>query len=96
VTLDNIRYTTCCIVGCGPAGAMLGPLLARQGVDVLALEKHSDFLEGFRGDTIRPSTMEVMDGLGVADRLLQLRHTKALEINLVDRLSSVRQFGAKV
>jgi len=55
---------------------MLGLLLARQGVDVLVLEKHADFLRDFRGDTIHPSTMEIMDELGLADPLLNLPHTK--------------------
>jgi NADPH-dependent 2,4-dienoyl-CoA reductase/sulfur reductase-like enzyme len=53
----NVRHTTCVIAGGGPAGAMLGLLLARRGVDVLVLEKHADFLRDFRGDTIHPSTM---------------------------------------
>ena len=72
----NVRHTTCVIAGGGPAGAMLGLLLARQGVDVLVLEKHADFLRDFRGDTIHPSTMEIMDELGLADPLLNLPHTK--------------------
>jgi 2-polyprenyl-6-methoxyphenol hydroxylase-like FAD-dependent oxidoreductase len=73
----NIQHVQCCIVGCGPAGAMLGYLLARHGVGVLVLEKHSDFLRDFRGDTIHPSTIQIMNELGLADRLLQLPHTKA-------------------
>ena len=72
----NVRHTTCVIAGGGPAGAMLGLLLARRGVDVLVLEKHADFLRDFRGDTIHPSTMEIMDELGLADPLLNLPHTK--------------------
>jgi len=59
---------------------MLGLMLAREGVDVLVLEKHADFLRDFRGDTIHPSTMEVMDELGLADGLLDLKHTKAPRI----------------
>jgi 2-polyprenyl-6-methoxyphenol hydroxylase-like FAD-dependent oxidoreductase len=78
--IQKVRHTTCCIVGCGPAGAMLGLLLARKGVDVLVLEKHSDFLRDFRGDTIHPSTMEIMDELGLTDRLLLLPHTKASQL----------------
>jgi 2-polyprenyl-6-methoxyphenol hydroxylase-like FAD-dependent oxidoreductase len=73
----NVRHTTCCIVGGGPAGAMLGLLLARKGVDVVVLEKHGDFLRDFRGDTIHPSTMELMDELGLAEKLLRIKHTKA-------------------
>ena len=60
----------CLIVGCGPAGAMLGLLLARAGASVLVLEKHADFFRDFRGDTIHPSTLEVLDQLGLADRFL--------------------------
>src|SRR3712207_2160057 len=73
----EVRHASCVIAGCGPAGAMLGLLLAREGVGVLVLEKHADFLRDFRGDTIHPSTMEIMDELGLADRLLGLPHTKA-------------------
>src|SRR5919107_3253625 len=75
--IHDVRHATCCIVGGGPAGAMLGLLLARKGVDVLVLEKHGDFLRDFRGDTIHPSTMEIMDDLGLAEKLLRLKHTKA-------------------
>jgi 2-polyprenyl-6-methoxyphenol hydroxylase-like FAD-dependent oxidoreductase len=76
----DVRHATCCVIGCGPAGAMLGLMLAREGVDVLVLEKHADFLRDFRGDTIHPSTMQIMDELGLDDGLLQLRHTKARKI----------------
>jgi 2-polyprenyl-6-methoxyphenol hydroxylase-like FAD-dependent oxidoreductase len=75
-----VRRATCCVIGCGPAGAMLGLMLAREGVDVLVLEKHADFLRDFRGDTLHPSTMEIMDELGLADGLLRLRHAKAPRI----------------
>ena len=71
----------CCIVGGGPAGMMLGLLLARAGVDVLVLEKHADFLRDFRGDTIHPSTLEVMHELGMLDELLALPHQEAREIS---------------
>lgn len=77
---DQARYSQsaqCCIVGCGPAGAMLGFLLARHGIDVLVLEKHNDFLRDFRGDTIHPSTMQIMDEVGLAEQLLRLPHAKA-------------------
>jgi 2-polyprenyl-6-methoxyphenol hydroxylase-like FAD-dependent oxidoreductase len=76
----EVRYATCCVIGCGPAGAMLGLMLAREGVDVLVLEKHADFLRDFRGDTLHPSTMQIMDELGLAEGLLGLRHTKARKI----------------
>ena len=64
--------TTCVIVGCGPAGAMLGYLLARAGLDVLVLEKHADFLRDFRGDTIHPSTLNLIDELGLGPAFAQL------------------------
>jgi 2-polyprenyl-6-methoxyphenol hydroxylase-like FAD-dependent oxidoreductase len=67
----------CCIVGGGPAGMMLGYLLARAGVDVIVLEKHADFLRDFRGDTIHPSTLEVMHELGWLERFLELPHQEA-------------------
>jgi 2-polyprenyl-6-methoxyphenol hydroxylase-like FAD-dependent oxidoreductase len=70
----------CCIAGGGPAGMMLGLLLARAGVDVAVLEKHADFLRDFRGDTIHPSTLEVMHELGVLERLLTLPHQKVSRI----------------
>lgn len=74
--MENIE-TTCVIAGAGPAGLMLGFLLARAGVDVVVVEKHADFLRDFRGDTIHPSTLEVMDELGLIDDFLQLPHTRA-------------------
>jgi 2-polyprenyl-6-methoxyphenol hydroxylase-like FAD-dependent oxidoreductase len=69
--------TTCCVVGGGPAGMMLGLLLARAGVDVTVLEKHADFLRDFRGDTIHPSTLCVMKELGLLDEFLKLPHNPA-------------------
>jgi 2-polyprenyl-6-methoxyphenol hydroxylase-like FAD-dependent oxidoreductase len=66
--------TRCCIVGGGPAGMMLGLLLARAGVDVAVLEKHGDFLRDFRGDTIHPSTLELMHELGILEEFLRLPH----------------------
>ena len=73
--------TRCCIVGGGPCGLMLGFLLARAGVDVVVLEKHADFLRDFRGDTIHPSTLELMDELGLLDEFLELPHQKAATIS---------------
>ncbi len=64
----------CCIAGGGPAGMMLGFLLARAGLDVVVLEKHADFLRDFRGDTIHPSTLEVMHEVGLLDAFLALPH----------------------
>ena len=73
--------TRCAIVGGGPCGLMLGFLLARAGVDVVVLEKHADFLRDFRGDTIHPSTLEVMGELGLLDEFLKLPHQKATTIS---------------
>ncbi len=81
----NVLTTSCCIVGGGPAGMMLGLLLARAGVDIIVLEKHADFLRDFRGDTIHPSTLEIMHELGFLDEFLKLPHQP------VPRL--VAQFG---
>ncbi|HEY6834028.1 MAG TPA: FAD-dependent oxidoreductase [Pseudolabrys sp.] len=78
--------TTCCIAGGGPAGMMLGFLLARAGVAVTVLEKHPDFLRDFRGDTIHPSTLELMYELGLLEEFLKLPHSR------VERLSG--QVGA--
>jgi 2-polyprenyl-6-methoxyphenol hydroxylase-like FAD-dependent oxidoreductase len=69
-----------CIAGGGPAGMMLGLLLARAGVTVLVLEKHADFLRDFRGDTIHPSTLEVMHELGLLEGLLALPHQEVREL----------------
>src|SRR5262245_9799669 len=71
----------CCVAGGGPAGMMLGYLLARAGIQVLVLEKHGDFLRDFRGDTIHPSTLEVMHRLGLLDEFLKLPHQKVYELN---------------
>jgi 2-polyprenyl-6-methoxyphenol hydroxylase-like FAD-dependent oxidoreductase len=80
------QRVTCCIAGGGPAGMMLGVLLARVGVKVLVLEKHKDFLRDFRGDTIHPSTLQLMNELGWLDEFLRLPHQE------VTRLFG--QFGA--
>src|ERR1700726_4279822 len=64
----------CCIAGRGPAGIMLGFLLARAGVDTIVLEKHADFFRDFRGDTIHPSTLELMYELGILEEFLKLPH----------------------
>ncbi len=73
---EQVEQTTCCIVGSGPAGAVLALLLARRGVPIVLLEEHMDFDRDFRGDTIHPSVMQILDEIGLADRLLQLPHTK--------------------
>jgi 2-polyprenyl-6-methoxyphenol hydroxylase-like FAD-dependent oxidoreductase len=73
--------TTCCIVGGGPAGVMLGYLLARRGVNVTVLEKHQDFFRDFRGDTCHPSTLELMYELGILDEFLEVPHQKLRSIS---------------
>jgi 2-polyprenyl-6-methoxyphenol hydroxylase-like FAD-dependent oxidoreductase len=99
----NALITQCCIVGGGPAGMMAGFLLARAGVDVVVLEKHADFLRDFRGDTIHPSTLELMHELGLLDAFLRLPHRKVerlagqignVRITIADfaRLSSTCKF----
>jgi 2-polyprenyl-6-methoxyphenol hydroxylase-like FAD-dependent oxidoreductase len=72
--------TRCCIAGGGPAGMMLGLLLARAGIDVVVLEKHADFLRDFRGDTVHPSTMQVMFELGLLDAFLARPHSEVREL----------------
>ena len=79
--MESIR---CCIAGGGPAGMMLGFLLARAGIDVIVLEKHADFLRDFRGDTVHPSTLQVMHELGLLDAFLARPH------------SEVRTLGAQI
>ncbi len=74
--------TCCCIVGGGPAGMMLGFLLARAGVEVMVLEKHADFLRDFRGDTIHPSTLELMHELGILDEFLNRPHNQVREVHV--------------
>jgi 2-polyprenyl-6-methoxyphenol hydroxylase-like FAD-dependent oxidoreductase len=74
--VDGSDRTTCCVVGGGPAGAVLSLLLARSGIRVALLEAHKDFNREFRGDTIHPSVLEVLDQIGLAEKLHQLRHSK--------------------
>ena len=71
----------CCVAGGGPAGMILGFLLARAGVDVVVLEKHADFLRDFRGDTVHPSTLELMYELGILDEFLKQPHQKVRELS---------------
>jgi 2-polyprenyl-6-methoxyphenol hydroxylase-like FAD-dependent oxidoreductase len=73
----------CCIAGGGPAGLMLGLLLARAGVTVAVLEKHADFLRDFRGDTIHPSTIDLLDQLGLKGQFLELPHDEIETLDIV-------------
>src|SRR6188768_4083484 len=86
----------CCIAGGGPAGMMLGLLLARAGVQVLVLEKHEDFLRDFRGDTVHPSTLEVMHELGLLEAFLARPHQEVdrLGAQIGDRVYGIADFSA--
>jgi 2-polyprenyl-6-methoxyphenol hydroxylase-like FAD-dependent oxidoreductase len=86
---DAIK-TTCCVAGGGPAGMMLGFLLARAGVPVTVLEKHKDFLRDFRGDTVHPSTLELMHELGLLDQFLKLPHSKVDHVSMQIGADTVR------
>ena len=78
--MGSYLQTTCCIVGGGPAGMVVGYLLARTGIEVQILEKHADFLHDFRGDTVHPSTLELMHELGVLEDLLRLPHQRLTKV----------------
>lgn len=80
--IADVQEVDCCIIGGGPAGAVLSLLLARQGIAVTLLEAHRDFDRDFRGDTLQPSAMEIMEEMGLADRLLELPHTKLRSITV--------------
>jgi len=82
--------TRCCIVGGGPAGMMLGYLLGRSGVDTIVLEKHADFFRDFRGDTVHPSTLQVMDELGLIDGFLKLPHQRLQKMDGMFGETSIR------
>jgi 2-polyprenyl-6-methoxyphenol hydroxylase-like FAD-dependent oxidoreductase len=83
-----------CVVGGGPAGLVLALLLVRQGRWVVVLEKHPDFLRDFRGDTVHPSTLEVLDEMGLVDRVEALPHRKVqqLRVTFADRTVAVADF----
>lgn len=87
--------TTCCISGGGPAGMMTGFLLARAGIEVLVLEKHADFFRDFRGDTIHPSTFELIHELGILDEFLALPHQEQSGLGAVfnDRFLKLADFS---
>ncbi|MET0337886.1 MAG: FAD-dependent oxidoreductase [Caulobacter sp.] len=81
MTTTRALETRCVVVGGGPAGMVAGLLLARAGVETVVLEKHGDFLRDFRGDTIHPSTLQVMADLGVLEEFLRLPHQKVVELS---------------
>jgi 2-polyprenyl-6-methoxyphenol hydroxylase-like FAD-dependent oxidoreductase len=90
-----VSEVDCCIVGGGPAGMMLGLLLARQGVQVMVLEKHGDFLRDFRGDTVHPSTLRLLDELGLAEEFLELPHQEVTRVAVTtdDGTYALADFG---
>ncbi|GHE08408.1 FAD-dependent oxidoreductase [Streptomyces alanosinicus] len=77
-----MEHTTCCVVGGGPAGMVFALLLARSGIDVTVLEKHGDFLRDFRGDTVHPSTLALLDDLGLAERFARLPQRRVRTVQL--------------
>src|SRR5215467_4700524 len=79
-SLPEKLRSRCCIAGGGPAGMMLGYLLARAGIEVIVLEKHADFLRDFRGDTVHPSTLETMHELGVLEEFLKRPHQEVSQV----------------
>jgi 2-polyprenyl-6-methoxyphenol hydroxylase-like FAD-dependent oxidoreductase len=90
----------CCVVGGGPAGMMLGYLLGRAGIDVVVLEKHANFFRDFRGDTVHPSTLQVMDELGLIDGFLKLPHQRLQTLDgmfggTAVRIADLRRLDAK-
>ena len=86
----DVHETACCVVGGGPGGLMLGLLLARQGIPVTLVEAHPTFERDFRGDTIHPGILEILDDLGLADRLHQLQHVRAASKRYIRAMKNLR------
>ena len=93
--IADVCYTGCIIVGGGPAGMVLALLLARQGIDTTLLEAHHDFDRDFRGDTVHPSTLEILDQIGLAQRVLDLPHGKVRSLELItpERTVTIADLG---
>ena len=90
--MTQVLHTQVCVAGGGPAGMVHALLLARAGINVAVLEKHNDFLRDFRGDTVHPSTLRIMDELGLIDEFLRLPHTKVTRLAF-NTDGTLRTFG---
>src|ERR1700722_12362343 len=93
--MPEVLQVQCCIAGGGPAGMMLGYLLGRAGVKSVVLEKHADFLRDFRGDTVHPSTLMIMQELGLLEDFLKLPHSEipALAVEIGGRTLKIAEFA---